>query len=153
MMDETAAILRDLAQRTSDARTAAACAAGADALALGQLLDACRGLVCVVCVAVTFGVLPLWLSVHALVDVWRKFGRGPTAIAHVGLACALCAQFFVPATRVHVMNAFGGDLGFPSRVPLLASFILALLSLLLKAGPCTLTLGPSQLKRCQPPCP
>jgi hypothetical protein len=93
---------------------------------------------------VTFGVLPLWLSVHALVDVWRKFGRGPTAIAHVGLASALCSQFFVPATRVHVMNAFGGDLGFPTRLALLSSFILAALSTLLKAGPCTSTLVPSQ---------
>jgi hypothetical protein len=65
-------------------------------------------------------VLPCFISLHALLPLWRSWGLAPTVAAHVGLCFALASRLTSPHAREAVMRALGGDLGFPSAYALVA---------------------------------
>jgi hypothetical protein len=69
-------------------------------------------------------VLPCFISLHALLPLWRSWGLAPTVAAHVGLCFALASRLTSPHAREAVMRALGGDLGFPSAYALVAAAVL-----------------------------
>lgn len=123
--------IREGSKRAADAFMTAT---GTDTVAFADVVDVCRywsGLFCVVVTFCVFG--PYLLSMHTFVSLWRRLGRVPTVLAHVGLSSALVLRISSsPLVREAIMNAFGGDLGFPTRYACAAAGLLVVASIWLK---------------------
>ena len=109
-------------------------ATGTDTVAFAEAVDLCRYGTGLACVVVTFCVIgPYLLSLHTFLGLWRGLGRVPTILAHVSLTSALISGVVnSPEFREATMNAFGGDLGFPTRSACVAAGLLAAASTWLK---------------------
>ena len=94
--------------------------------------DAFRYWLGVFAVAFTFGMLPYWLSIHSLVGLWRRLGRGPTVALHTAAVVGVVRVFVSEPTRTTLMNTLGGDLGPPSSAVMTLALILAACSVWLK---------------------
>lgn len=123
--------IREGSKRAADAFTTAM---GTDTGAFTDVVDGCRYWSGLFCVVVTFCVHgPYLLSMHTFVSLWRRLGRVPTVLAHVGLSSALVSRVSSsPPVREAIMNAFGGDLGFPTRYACVAAGLLVVASIWLR---------------------
>ena len=89
--------------------------------------------------------LPYWLSIHSLVGLWRRLGRGPTVALHTAAVVGVVRVFVSEPTRTTLMNTLGGDLGPPSSAVMTLALILAACSVWLKlAWWCEMDLGTAE---------
>ena len=127
--------LRETSKRAADAFAAAT---GIDTVAFSAFfadaMDGARYWSGLTCVVVTFcGFGPYLLSLHTFLPLWRRLGKRVTILTHVGVFSALVWRvFYSPGLRESIMNAFGGDLGSPSRYACVVSCALAVASTWLK---------------------
>ena len=101
-----------------------------DADRLATVFDETRRLLALVSVALTFVLVPYWISIHTLLPLWRRLGRGLTVAAHVAVAASLLDPLL--RRREEILSSFGGDLGQPSPYALACGAVLVLLSGYLK---------------------
>lgn len=101
-----------------------------DADRLATVFDETRRLLALVSVALTFVLVPYWISIHTLLPLWRRLGRGLTVATHVAVAASLLDPLL--RRREEILSSFGGDLGRPAPHALACGAFLVLLSGYLK---------------------